>query len=187
MRGMILICLLSLPLIAWVVEAELPLSSSELKKFGVHQATVSKHQHGYLPEADGPYGDETPDYLVEYYEKEDLVVLAYGYGWGFIEDSYVFPMRKQPSDKCEQCFILMAASGEDIEVGEGVCDYQDNIRKSCRLSFAGDNYLGEHTEVDIAYGTDSSGKLAVKSLQTRIFSYSEIFSFGDQDNQIIKR
>lgn len=184
----LLVCLLFLPLMVQAIDAELPLSSSELKSFGVYPATIEGYSEGYLPEVDEPFGDETPDYLVQYWEKDDIVVIAYGYGWGFIDHGYVFPMRKHPSDKCQHCFTLVETVGEGNEIGEGSCVYSNNIRKSCQLSFTGYHWLGNYTEVDIVFEPVNSGeKLTVKSLQTRVEDDNEIFIFGDHDNRIDKK
>ena len=190
MSNKTLVCLLFfLSLIAQAIDVELPLSSSELKSFGVYPPSISGHSVGFLPETDDPYGDETPDYLVQYWEKGDTIVIAYGYGWGSLDHGFVFPMRKQPSSKCQQCFVLMEKVGEGNEVGEGSCGYDNKVRKSCQLSFAGDNWLGNYTELAIGFETETSGgQLTAKSFQTRVWSNdNEIFIFGDQVNRIDKR
>ena len=181
---MCLLCLLALPLVAQAVETKLPLSSSELKSFGVYPATISGYRAGFLPETDDPYGDETPDYLVQYWEKGDTVVIAYGYGWGFLDHGFVFPMRKQPSDKCQHCYTLI--TGEGNEIGEGSCNYEGKVRKSCQLSFVGNNWLGNYTEVTIGFEAETSGtKLTARSFQTKVWGDdNEVFIFGDQDNRI---
>ena len=185
-----LVCLLSFSsLVAEAIDAELPLSSSELKSFGVYPSTIYGYSAGFLPKTDGPYEDETPDYLVQYWERGDTIVIAYGYGWGFLEHGFVFPMRKQPSNECQQCFTLMEKIGEGNEVGEGSCSYENKVRKSCQLSFAGYNWLGNYTELSIDFETKTSrGQLTVKSFQTKVWGDdNEIFIFGDRINKVDKK
>lgn len=130
-------------------------SNSDLKKWGVDPIDVSGFDEGYMPERDGPFGDETPNYWIEYYERGQTIVFAYGYGWGELDHEYVFPVRRgnNQSQHCGQdkagCFGLVDVTS-DTEVGYGRCvNKSDGSRESCILTIF-DN--GDEQTVELKVG-----------------------------------
>ncbi len=167
--------------------ADVPLSAEEMWKsqrgstadaFGVDE--------GYLPEQPGPYGDETPDYEILYWEKGDVSVFSFGYGWGDIDDRYIFPLRRHKSWRCPTCFRLTDLS-DSIDLGEGSCTVievaaDDHRRSSCQMKFFGDHSnLGNHTKAQMTFNSaernDGSSYLSVASFAvtvTHVFDDSTI-------------
>ena len=130
-------------------------SSSDLKKYGVYPSKVSGFDEGFMPESDGPFGDETPDYWIEYYEKDNTIVFAYGYGWGQLDHWYIFPVRRgdNQSSHCHDrdgCFNLIDVTS-DAEVGYGLCNNKsDGSRESCTLTIF-DNGDEETVELKVSF------------------------------------
>ncbi len=160
-------------LLSLAVQAEagdIPLSVAEMKS---QPADAFGHARGNLPEKPGPFGDETPDYEILYWEKGDVSVFSFGYGWGGPESRYIFPLRRHKHWRCPSCFRLTDLS-DSIELGEGSCTVTDHGRSSCQMKFLGDHHnLGNYTKVQMTFTSrtrrsDGSKYLGVKSFAVTV-------------------
>ena len=173
--------LMSLFLFSSVAQSNI-LSSSDLKKWGVYRSEVSGLQEGYMPEGDGPFGDETPNYWIEYYEKGNTIVFAYAWGWGYLDHEYVFPMHKEVvvNPHCrDNCFNLLDVTSGD-KVGYGTCaNKPDDSRDSCTLTIF-DNGNKEKVELKVRFKKKENGRYHASSLiVTESYKGKSYPSFGE--------